>query len=166
MPVAKIKSIHPNGSWESKRGNCTMYSFVYAFESVNGGPDVMVEANHKREGGIFSVGDEAEYDVTQQMSENVPHKATVKKPSFGAYGKPSPEPSRFGGAAPASAATPDQRDTRIEDQVIFKGAIELYKCGELSIETCVGRAVRVMDAVKARHDAPQPVAAEEDNVPF
>ena len=67
----------------------------------------------------------------------------------------------------APAANGQDRDSRIEDQVIYKGAIEIYRCGELSIEDCVGRAVRMMDAVKARHDAPQPVAPEvEENVPF
>ena len=67
----------------------------------------------------------------------------------------------------APAANGQDRDSRIEDQVIYKGAIEIYSCGELSIEDCVGRAVRIMDAVKARHDAPQ-VAPQEvvDDVPF
>jgi hypothetical protein len=69
-------------------------------------------------------------------------------------------------SAPQAAPQANDRDARIEDQVIYKGAIEIYRCGELSIEDCVGRAVRMMDAVKARHDAPQPAAAEEDNVPF
>ena len=70
-------------------------------------------------------------------------------------------------SAPQSAPQATDRDARIEDQVIYKGAVEIYKCGELSIEDCVGRAVRIMDAVKARHNAPQTVPAEvEDNVPF
>jgi hypothetical protein len=65
-----------------------------------------------------------------------------------------------GVAAPAASAPVQDRDTRIEDQVIFKGAIEIYRCGELSADECVGRAVQIMDAVKARHEA------EVDNVPF
>ena len=59
------------------------------------------------------------------------------------------------------------RDARIEDQVIYKGAIEIYRCGDLSVDDCVARAVQIMDAVKARHNAPKPAAVEvEDNVPF
>ena len=83
-----------------------------------------------------------------------------------------PQPQTGSAAIPASspagqALQATDRDARIEDQVIYKGAIEIYRCGELSIEDCVGRAVRMMDAVKARHDAPQPVAPEvEENVPF
>ena len=69
-------------------------------------------------------------------------------------------------SAPQSAPQATDRDARIEDQVIYKGAVEIYKCGELSIEDCVGRAVRIMDAVKARHNAPQTVPAEVENVPF
>ena len=65
------------------------------------------------------------------------------------------------GAAPEASAPVQDRDTRIEDQVIFKGAIEIYRCGELSADECVGRAVQIMDAVKARHEA-----EVEDNVPF
>ena len=70
-------------------------------------------------------------------------------------------------SAPQAATQTNDRDARIEDQVIYKGAIEIYRCGELSVDDCVARAVQIMDAVKARHNAPQPVAAEvEDNVPF
>jgi len=65
-----------------------------------------------------------------------------------------------GVAAPAASAPVQDRDTRIEDQVIYKGAIEIYRCGELSVDECVGRAVQIMDAVKARHEA------EVENVPF
>ena len=65
------------------------------------------------------------------------------------------------GVAPEASAPVQDRDTRIEDQVIFKGAIEIYRCGELSADECVGRAVQIMDAVKARHEA-----EVEDNVPF
>ena len=70
-------------------------------------------------------------------------------------------------SAPQAAPQTNDRDARIEDQVIYKGAIEIYRCGELSVDECVNRAVQIMDAVKSRHNAPQPVAAEvEDNVPF
>jgi hypothetical protein len=70
-------------------------------------------------------------------------------------------------SSPQAAPQATDRDARIEDQVIYKGAIEIYRCGELSIEDCVGRAVRIMDAVKARHDAPQVAPQEvEENVPF
>ena len=69
-------------------------------------------------------------------------------------------------SSPQSAPQTTDRDARIEDQVIYKGAIEIYRCGELSVDDCVNRAVQIMDAVKARHNAPQPVAAEVDNVPF
>ena len=70
-------------------------------------------------------------------------------------------------SAPQAAPQTNDRDARIEDQVIYKGAIEIYRCGELSVDDCVARAVQIMDAVKARHNAPQPVATEvEDNVPF
>ena len=65
-----------------------------------------------------------------------------------------------GVAAPAASAPVQDRDTRIEDQVIYKGAIEIYRCGELSVDECVGRAVQIMDAVKSRHEA------EVENVPF
>ena len=65
------------------------------------------------------------------------------------------------GAAPAASSPVQDRDTRIEDQVIYKGAIEIYRCGELSVDECVGRAVQIMDAVKSRHEA-----EVEDNVPF
>ena len=64
------------------------------------------------------------------------------------------------GVAPAASAPGQDRDTRIEDQVIYKGAIEIYRCGELSVDECVGRAVQIMDAVKSRHEA------EVENVPF
>tara|TARA_R100000655_G_scaffold48590_2_gene86033 strand:+ start:3588 stop:4061 length:474 start_codon:yes stop_codon:yes gene_type:complete len=71
------------------------------------------------------------------------------------------------GPSPQAAPQTNDRDARIEDQVIYKGAIEIYRCGELSVDECVARAVQIMDAVKARHNAPQPVAPEvEDNVPF
>ena len=66
-----------------------------------------------------------------------------------------------GVVAPAASAPVQDRDTRIEDQVIYKGAIEIYHCGELSVDECVGRAVQIMDAVKSRHEA-----EVEDNVPF
>ena len=66
-----------------------------------------------------------------------------------------------GVAAPAASAPVQDRDTRIEDQVIYKGAIEIYRCGELSVDECVGRAVQIMDAVKSRHEA-----EVEANVPF
>ena len=66
-----------------------------------------------------------------------------------------------GVAAPAASAPVQARDTRIEDQGIYKGAIEIYRCGELSVDECVGRAVQIMDAVKSRHEA-----EVEDNVPF
>ena len=69
-------------------------------------------------------------------------------------------------SAPQSAPQATDRDARIEDQVIYKGAVEIYKCGELSVEDCVVRAVRIMDAVKARHNAPQVAPQEVDNVPF
>ena len=83
-----------------------------------------------------------------------------------------PQPQVGSAAIPASspagkAMQAAARDARIEDQVIYKGAIEIYRCGELSVDECVARAVQIMDAVKARHNAPQPVAPEvEDNVPF
>ena len=70
-------------------------------------------------------------------------------------------------SAPQAAPQTNDRAARIEDQVIYKGASEIYRCGELSVDDCVARAVQIMDAVKARHNAPQPAAAEvEDNVPF
>ena len=70
-------------------------------------------------------------------------------------------------SAPQAAPQTNDRDARIVDQVIYKGAIEIYRWGELSVDDCVARAVQIMDAVKARHNAPQPAAAEvEDNVPF
>ena len=83
-------------------------------------------------------------------------------------------PQHQSGSAAIPASSPAgkamqaaDRDARIEDQVIYKGAIEIYRCGELSVDECVNRAVQIMDAVKSRHNAPQPVAAEvEDNVPF
>ena len=83
-------------------------------------------------------------DYPQQSAQQAPHQTLQQ-------------------AAPAA----NDRDARIEDQVIYKGAIEIYRCGELSVDDCVARAVQIMDAVKARHNAPQPVATEvEDNVPF
>ena len=66
----------------------------------------------------------------------------------------------------APAANGQGRDSRIEDQGIYKGAVEIYKCGELSIDDCVGRAVQIMDTVKARHNAPQVAPQEVENVPF
>ena len=67
----------------------------------------------------------------------------------------------------APVANGQDRDSRIEDQVIYKGAVEIYKCGTISIDECASRAIQIMDAVKARHDAPQ-VAPQEvvDDVPF
>ncbi len=66
-------------------------------------------------------------------------------------------------------ATPDQRDIRIEDQVIYKAAVEIYcrSTNEMATDDCVFVAVQMMDAVKRRHNAPQPAPQEvEDNVPF
>ena len=82
-----------------------------------------------------------------------------------------PQPQTGSAAIPASspagqALQATDRDARIEDQVIYKGAVEIYKCGELSIEDCVGRAVQIMDTVKARHNAPQVAPQEVENVPF
>ena len=63
----------------------------------------------------------------------------------------------------APVANGQDRDSRIEDQVIYKGAVEIYKGGTISIDECASRAIQIMDAVKARH-----VAVEEvvDDVPF
>jgi len=65
----------------------------------------------------------------------------------------------------APAANGQDRDSRIEDQVIYKGAIEIYRSSSVSkVEDCVARAIQIMDTVKARHV----VAVEEavDDVPF
>ena len=61
-----------------------------------------------------------------------------------------------------------ERDIRIEDQVIYKAAVEIYcrSTNEMATDDCVFVAVQMMDAVKARHNAPQPVAAEVHSEPF
>ena len=88
---SKIKSITPDGNWETRDGN-TMYRQKVVFED-----GVMVVANSKTPEPPYAVGDEAEYSITgkykgvnngkvvkpmdgQQPSSNAPRKSYGKSP--------------------------------------------------------------------------------------
>ena len=128
MPIAKIKMIVPNGSWENKKFGGTMYSFIYNFPNPDGIDDVRVEANHKKEGGIFNVGDEVEYTITELKSGGYPHNGKVSKPQQGSF---SPAPSSAASSQPSSNGEPslsfeETKAKAIHDSVIFKGAVRMW----------------------------------------
>jgi len=167
MPIAQIKMIVPNGSWENKKFGGTMYSFIYNFPNPDGIDDVRVEANHKKEGGIFNVGDEVEYTITELKSGGYPHNGKVSKPQQGSF---SPAPSSAASSQPSSNGEPSFEETKakaIHDSVIFKGAVRMWiaqpndSLGEIAVRA---RALmQLCECVDIPED--QPVISNEE-IPF
>jgi len=157
MPIEKIKMIVPNGSWENKKFGGTMYSFIYNFPNPDGIDDVRVEANHKKEGGIFNVGDEVEYTITELKSGGYPHNGKVSKPQQGSF---SP--------APSSNGMPD-REKAIRDAVIYKEAAAFLRANpEAGMAKCVRTARALLEIVECSEipqDNPEPVVSNEE-IPF
>ena len=169
MYEQQVLNIEATGdTWTSKHDGSTMYELVYTIKSPDPKtlpPDadgnIRIKANHKTPNGPFQVGQIVDFEITRMSGPGLPHDGKAKKPGQGNFQNSRPAAPRPAPQAAPQPATPDQRDIRIEDQVIYKGAIEIYRCGELSVDECVGRAVQIMDAVNARHEA-----EVEDNVPF
>ena len=148
MPTYKI--IGANVAFGGKQSQYNQkFSVNLSLEGVTEHPVFEVDSLEAIENGAGLVG--------KMVAGEIPHKTSKTGKTW----------TKFAGvlvdgvAAPAASAPGQDRDTRIEDQVIYKGAIEIYRCGELSVDECVGRAVQIMDAVKSRHEA-----EVEDNVPF
>ena len=169
MYEQQVLNIEATGdTWENKHDGSTMYELVYTIKSPDPKslpPDVdgniRIKANHKTPNGPFQVGQIVDFEIKRVSGPGLPHDGKATKPGQGNFQNSRPAAPRPAPQAAPQPAAPDQRDIRIEDQVIYKGAIEIYRCGELSVDECVGRAVQIMDAVKSRHEA-----GVEDNVPF
>ena len=166
MPIAKIKMIVPDGEQHDTNRNCTYYKYTYTFPNPNGeGDDIRFGARHKIR-DRFSVGDTVEY-----TPKGDPNWGTVQNPQQGNFqnSRPASQPAAQPAAQPSSNGDARTVDTRIEDQVIFKGAVELSKGpGSFSDDEQVLRAIKMMEAVKRRHDrqsSPAPVAADPE-IPF
>lgn len=56
MKASKIKSVTPNGTYDSNYG--TLYKFEYEMED-----GVILTANHKEASNAFNIGDEVEYEI-------------------------------------------------------------------------------------------------------
>jgi len=165
MPIAKIKMIVPNGSWENKKFGGTMYSFIYNFPNPDGIDDVRVEANHKTEGGVFNVGDEVEYTITELKSGGYPHNGKVSKPQQGSF---SPSPSSAASSQPSSNGHPD-REKAIRDAVIYKEACAFMRADPAAgMPACLRKARAMMqlcECADTPQDNPEPVVSNEE-IPF
>ena len=176
MYEQQVLNIEATGdTWTSKHDGSTMYELVYTIKSPDPKtlpPDadgnIRIKANHKTPNGPFQVGQIVDFEITRMSGPGLPHDGKAKKPGQGNFQTSRPAAPRPAPQAAPQPATPDQRDIRIEDQVIYKAAVEIYcrSTNEMATDDCVFVAVQMMDAVKRRHNAPQTVPAEVDNVPF
>ena len=162
MPTYKIANATPAFGGKPSKFGSQKYSVNLSLEGVTEQPLFEVASLDDIDNGAGLAGKTVAGEIQSKKSEN----GHVWSKFVGALVD--------GPAAPAANSSPassngDARtvDARIEDQVIFKGAVELAKGpGNFSDEDLVLRAIKMMEAVKRRHDrrnSPEPVAAE---VPF
>ena len=86
----KINSIAPNGSFTTQHGE--FFSFLYVIDGVN------YQMNHKTDIAPFSEGDELEFEITQQATQQYPAKIKKSNPEFGnGQGFPTPAKKSAGG---------------------------------------------------------------------
>ena len=154
MPIAQILSIEKGGSWENRQYGGTMYEFLYTFPG-----DVQVKANHKKETGVFQVGDEVEYTITRESDSHHPHDGRVGKPQ-GNFQNSRPAAPSANSSPPSSNGYAD-RDKSIRDAVIYKEAAAFLRANpQAGMAKCVRTARALMEIVECA-DIPQDTPAPE-----
>ena len=166
MPIAQILSIEKGGSWENRQYGGTMYEFLYTFPG-----DVQVKANHKKETGVFQVGDEVEYTITRESDSQHPHDGKVGKPQ-GAFqnSRPAAPATNSSPASSNGASFEEIKAKAIHDSVVFKGAVRMWIAQPDDSLGLIARRARALyqlcECIDIPQDTPPAPVAADSEIPF
>lgn len=144
--VSKIKQIVPLNPWDSKYGK--MYSFRVTFED-----GVTIEANSKTETPPYGVGDEMNYEITND------------DPKFGVKGRIN-KPDMGQGSTFSRPSGGSDRDAIIMKQTALKCASEFNAQRSVAVQVVIDDAQAMYDWLLGKGESPSAEEPQQDKAPF